>query len=681
MSATSEGKGLNQSNRSKDLSKDPAKDSGVWTPGAREVIEYTSEYQAKEEQSFKLIGTAGEAYNAIQKPTMDTNLIIKQLDYYRSKAIQQDIIIFEMRALLQSGKGLSNILNLKQLLDTFMAVVREKYSAVNTTVLLKDDLDHSKEYFRVKSYYGLNDTFCDEETGLEESMYMYKLPKNNGLLWQLIQQGNVFSVRDMQREPRFAHAWKHWNLDVLQSDIWCPLIKSGEVLGILTIGEREDGTQISEDDYAFIQELASIAITNIDSTLKYEKNERILKNIQTLYDINQQIANVNDFKHLCIQTLSKAVDVLMTQKGNLMIFNKQTQKLEIRVVWGNIPIHVRDEINNGLIETKTFALGEGIAGECAKTKKPIRMNDRSQIPQVGQHEVYCIASVPIIYGNELEGVINMTNKVMIDAEGNTVLDPLGRFTEEDIALLLGLADQAAVNLHKTRLYSASITDRMTGLYNTRFFEQMLAEKFSDSLNSHKPLILAISDIDHFKKFNDSNGHAVGDEVLKYVAKLFQSCCRPGSPDMAFRYGGEEFCMLFEDTEPAEAMAVIENFRKMVEEGSLIHQDQELKVTVSIGMSVSLFDSMNHKEFFERADESLYECKHNGRNQVRIYANGLKMRFGPNIAENLKIAYQTLDIPFVQVEVEQAEPQMQSEYSPSESSVTVEILPDILPENL
>lgn len=576
--------------------------------------------------------------NSLLNPMVDQERMVKELKYYKTKAIEQDIIIFEMRALLQSGKGLSNILNLKQLLDTFMAVVREKYSAINTTVLLRDDLDQSKEFFRVKSYYGLSDTF-KEDDGVEESIYMYKFPKNNGLLWQLIQQGNVFSVRDMQREPRFNHAWHHWNLDVLKSDVWCPLIKSGEVLGILTIGEREDGSQIPETDYAFIQELASIAITNIDSTLKYEKNERILKNIQTLYDINQQIANVNDFKHLCIETLSKAVEVLMTQKGNLMIFNKVTQMLEIKVVWGNMPIHVRDEINNGLIETKAFALGEGIAGQCGQTKKPIRMNDRTQIPQIGQHEVYCIASVPIIYGNELEGVINMTNKVYENENGEKILDPLGRFTEEDIALLLGLADQAAVNLHKTRLYSQSITDRMTSLFNTRFFEQMLAEKFAESVNTKKPMVLAISDIDFFKKFNDSNGHAAGDEVLKHVAKIFQSCCRPDSDDMAFRYGGEEFCMLFPNTEPAEAMEVIEKYRARVASTPLKYMDTELSVNVSIGMATSLYDSFTHKEMFEFADEALYECKHNGRNQVRMYARGLKIRYSENLEKNLKMAYE------------------------------------------
>jgi diguanylate cyclase (GGDEF)-like protein len=563
---------------------------------------------------------------------------LKELDYFKSKAIEQDIEIFEMRALLQSGKGLSNILNLRPLLETFMAVVREKYSAVNTAVLLKDDLENTQDYYRVKAHHGLDERFL-HPTGLEESIYMFKFPKNNGLLWQLIQQGNVFSVRDMQLGPRFKHAWNEWNLNILKSDVWCPLIKSGEVLGILTIGAKEDGTQIPESDFAFIQELASIAITNIDSTLKYEKNERILKNIQTLYDINQQIANVNDFKKLCIETLNRAVDVLMTQKGNLMIFNKITQKLEIRVVWGNIPSDVRDEINNGQVETKSFELGEGVAGTCAKTRKPIRVNDRTQIPQVGQHTVYCIASVPILYGNELEGVINMTNKVTLDENGNKVLDPLGRFTDEDISLLMGLADQAAVNLNKTRLYSQSITDRMTGLFNSRYFEQMLFEYFSQSVANAQPMTIAILDIDHFKKLNDKYGHASGDAMLKQVARKITESILGNEDIMAFRYGGEEFCVLMPNTTPSRAMELMEELRSKVEELRVSHLDNELQATASIGLATSSIDAAECKELFERADEALYACKHQGRNQVRHFAAGRKIRFqAKNLEKEIADAY-------------------------------------------
>ncbi len=552
-----------------------------------------------------------------------------ELDYYRKKAIHQDILIFEMRALLQSGKGFGNILNLKELLDNFMAVVQEKYGAINSTVLLRDDLEPGHNFYRVKSFSGLEGHFLMNDSSTE-SLFMFKFPQDNGLLWQIIRQGNVFSVRDLQKDPRFDTAWRQWHLGILHSDLWCPLIKNGEVLGILTLGEKHDGRQISESEFPFLQELASIATTNIDSTLKYEKNHRILRNIQTLYDVNQQLANVNDFRRLCIETLSTAVDAVSAQKGNLMLLNKSTGKLEIKVVWGNIPRQVRDDINDGITSTKSFNIGEGIAGQCAAERRPIRKNDKKYIEQIGKNVVYCICCVPLMRGDEVEGVIALTNKVTTNDDGIRVLDQIGRFSEEDVSLCQGLADQAAVNLHKSRLYNKSITDEMTGLYNTRHFEDTLVNLMDQASHSGKPLCLAVSDIDHFKKFNDTHGHKAGDAVLKTVARVMESCIRPGSGDLVFRYGGEEFCMLMPDTEPEQAAELMELYRKRIESHIVTHDGKDMSVTVSIGISCAPKDSKNEKKLFERADECLYVAKDSGRNQVNTYFQGLKLRFGEKV---------------------------------------------------
>jgi len=552
-----------------------------------------------------------------------------ELEYYRKKAVYQDIQIFEMRALLQSGKGFGNILNLRELLSNFMSVVREKYGACNSTVLLRDDLDPGRNYYRVRAFSGLPSEFPLSD-GSTESLYMFKFPQDDGLLWQIIRQGNVFSVCDLQRDPRFDTAWRNWYLGILQSDIWCPLIKNGEVLGVLTLGEKHDGGQISENEFPFLQELASIATTNIDSTLKYEKNQIILKNIQTLYDVNQQLANVNDFKRLCIETLSTAVEAVSAQKGNLMLLNKTTGKLEIKVVWGNIPKHVRDDINNGIKATKSFNLGEGIAGQCAAQRVPIRRNDKTTIEQVGKNVVYCICCVPLMRGDDIEGVIVMTNKVRSNDEDVLVLDRIGRFSEEDVSLCQGLADQAAVNLHKSRLYNKSITDQMTGLYNSRHFEDTQTRELETANETGQPLCLAVSDIDRFKKFNDTHGHKAGDAVLKTVARVMESCIRPGSGDMVFRYGGEEFCMLMPNTEPEAAAELMEEYRKKVESHIVTYDGKEMSVTVSVGIACAPKDSVSKKSLFETADECLYVAKEGGRNQVNTFFQGLKLRYGNKV---------------------------------------------------
>jgi diguanylate cyclase (GGDEF)-like protein len=541
----------------------------------------------------------------------------REIKGLKGKVIAQDIRIFEMQALLQSGKGLSNILNLPQLLDTFMAVVRERYDVVNSSVLLKEDFENGeREFLQMKRYYGIDDHY-EDVTGRREPLYLFRIEKNNGLLWQLIQQGNVFSVRDLQKEPRFITAWEKFNLDALHSDFWCPLIKSGEVIGILTLGERRDGTQITESEYSFVQELASIATTIIDSTLRYEKNQRILNNIQILYEFHQQMAGITDVRDLCKQTIRDAVKAVRAQKGNLMLLNHVTGRLELAVAWGHFDQAVIEDLNSGKIETKDFEIGEGAAGKAAQNRKPIVLNNKDDIEQIGEYETHCICSVPVLNGGQLEGVLNFSNKVHIGADGKPVLDVLGRFTREDVSLLQGIADQSAVSLHKSRLYSASITDRLTGLNNARYFEESYYELVVKAVLAAKPLTLALLDIDHFKKFNDTYGHKAGDHVLRTVGMLFAECRREGREDIAYRYGGEEFCMVLQDTPAEEAVLLFEEFRKRVEAYEFDFEGKPLRVTVSIGLAQTGLHSDDPRTLFNLTDDALYDCKRGGRNCVTL----------------------------------------------------------------
>jgi len=543
----------------------------------------------------------------------------RELRFYKDKAARLDNRVFQMRTLLQSGKGFSEILNIQPLLEAFMAVCRERYGVEKSVVLLIDDLDPHVVYYRVRAHHGLPQTYIDVD-GIEEPILMFKIPHDSGMLWQVIHQGHVFSVRDLEGNPRFETASRRWNLEVLQADVWVPLIHGSEVLGIIALGPGEAGSQIPEEEYDFLEEIAAVAATNIDSTLKYEKNSRILSNLRTLYDINQQLANVNDFKQLSIDTLSTAVKALSAQKANLMLYNPETERLEIKVVWGNIPTHVRDAINDGRMETKSFSVGEGVAGQAAQSRKPVRLNNRTEIKQVGRNLVYSILSAPMIYGGEVVGVMTLTNKVKEDEEEALVLDQLGRFGEEDEALLRSLADQAAVNLHKARLYSASITDRLTGLYNARHFESRLDGCVAQSIMESKPMALAVSDIDHFKRFNDTYGHQAGDFVLAETARLLKESERLGNGDAAFRYGGEEFTMIFPETDVETAAALMEEYRQTVENTEFKYGDQTLHITVSVGLSTCPRDAQSRVTLFEFADKALYESKEGGRNRVTVYAS-------------------------------------------------------------
>lgn len=168
---------------------------------------------------------------------------------------------------------------------------------------------------------------------------------------------------------------------------------------------------------------------------------------------------------------------------------------------------------------------------------------------------------------------------------------------------------------KKLLYETSIRDELTKLYNRRHLEKELEIEVSRTNRYERDLSLLMTDIDHFKKFNDTYGHRVGDEVLSGVAEVIAKKIR--TIDSAYRYGGEEFTVLMPETELSGALIVAEKVRKAVEEKKFhLDNGQEIRVTISIGAG-EYKHGQDLDSFFKRTDQALYKAKSLGRNQVAI----------------------------------------------------------------
>jgi diguanylate cyclase (GGDEF)-like protein len=175
-----------------------------------------------------------------------------------------------------------------------------------------------------------------------------------------------------------------------------------------------------------------------------------------------------------------------------------------------------------------------------------------------------------------------------------------------------------------RLERLSITDGLTNLFNHRKFQDELARAFEESARYARPLSLAIVDLDFFKKVNDTYGHAVGDEVLKAVSRLFQESIR--STDLAARYGGEEFAVMMPETDVHDAMTFAEKIRKLIESTPLQTQAGQVPVTVSIGVAAVPHPKIHAaKELIVAADNALYRAKNGGRNQVQAEERQVEAR--------------------------------------------------------
>jgi two-component system cell cycle response regulator len=176
--------------------------------------------------------------------------------------------------------------------------------------------------------------------------------------------------------------------------------------------------------------------------------------------------------------------------------------------------------------------------------------------------------------------------------------------------LINFTDITKLTQEKEATEQKVYKDSLTGIKNREKFKEVFEYELKQSKRYHRPLSLAILDIDKFKDFNDKYGHLIGDEVLIMLSENIQNNTRES--DLFARWGGEEFVLLFSNTNLQNAIKSSEHFRRIIEK--LEHKSAG-GVTVSFGVT-EYKDGDTQESMFKRADDALYEAKNSGRNCIR-----------------------------------------------------------------
>lgn len=226
-----------------------------------------------------------------------------------------------------------------------------------------------------------------------------------------------------------------------------------------------------------------------------------------------------------------------------------------------------------------------------------------------------------MFGKHRDAVSNVAVKVEEDADSG--MDParlLARLRDE----LKGIAAKMTQDVEA--LSSLSHKDSLTGLANRRKFDAFLSEAVKNWQTKAEPISLILFDVDHFKQFNDTYGHLVGDQVLRTMAKQVTKILGPiadsANKVLAARYGGEEFAVILQGPVAERAAALAELIRKTVQKSALTVRDSDnnivqsgLRVTISLGICAMQqgWGNALEENLLDFADRALYFAKHNGRN--------------------------------------------------------------------
>jgi len=325
---------------------------------------------------------------------------------------------------------------------------------------------------------------------------------------------------------------------------------------------------------------------------------------------NENLKNI-DSEDFWTHLTNISASLLKAERSSLLVYDEKSDSFIAKAATG---------IRADFIKKKRANLGERVArnvldGGTAVVVEDVRNIKLQPAPEDWLYKSDSFISYPIMIGARKIGVLNLTDR----ADGEA-------YSELDLEILNSIMPQLAVLIDRANLKSKagefeqlSITDALTGLLNRRYLEERLTEEIKRSNRpkspmTEVPLSFMMIDVDEFKSYNDSFGHAEGDKALQIVSGCLRETLR--GADVAARYGGEEFSILLPQTSSAEAALIAERIRERVEQTAFPHR----QVTISIGVASHSLELNFAKHLMSAADKALYEAKRSGKNKVRIYEN-------------------------------------------------------------
>lgn len=334
-----------------------------------------------------------------------------------------------------------------------------------------------------------------------------------------------------------------------------------------------------------------------------ETNKKLTSSIAeffTLQQISQAISSIFDIKELLKYVNDIILGVMGVSNSTIILFDEKRKKLRV---------HTTNIKNREELALVNDNINSDILLEVLNKGKPLIENnvDPEKYMFAKARKVLSFICVPLITKSHKFGLVLIEHKYA-DA-----------FDKENVRLLDVIGQQVGIAIENAELYQKmqemATIDGLTEVYNRLYFQERLQKEFIAAKEGNYDLSLAIFDIDHFKRFNDTYGHLFGDKVLKSMAQMTRNSLR--SSDVLARFGGEEFIILFPRASLHEAYEKVEFLRSRIAQSTIKDNLVETSVTVSFGIACFPVNCSSETELIRKADDALYEAKNCGRNCVKI----------------------------------------------------------------
>lgn len=348
-------------------------------------------------------------------------------------------------------------------------------------------------------------------------------------------------------------------------------------------------------------------VYNKDDEQLLEILHRRNEELETLVQIGKTLTSTLEIEELTNIIIEKANLLFKSRAWSLLLYDENTNDLVFDVVVSEVASELKGQ---------HLAMGQGIVGWVAKHRRPALIEDAATDPRYGDYveaqtgfDVGSVVCVPVEFQGVLLGVMQLVNGPD---------DPV--FDENDLLLLATISDYVAIGISNARNFSRVrelvITDDLTGLFNARYFDEILDIEINRAQRFNVPVALVFIDLDHFKLVNDRHGHLIGSRVLAEIGQLIKRRLR--AVDCGARYGGDEFVIILPQTDKMGAYELVVNLQERICKHELVAEDgTPIRVTASFGIAAMPEDVDNKLDLIRLADNMMYRVKATTRNGIMM----------------------------------------------------------------
>lgn len=376
-----------------------------------------------------------------------------------------------------------------------------------------------------------------------------------------------------------------------------------------------------------------------------ERLSRAQKELNVLYEVSCAMRTTLELNHILYIILTGVTSHsgLGYNRATLFLVNPKTRQLECKMaigpdsgehankIWNYIQESNQDmddlirpdKLNEVIFNSSLFKVFQDVKFPLQDERSLIARAYHRGLPwHLQPEEIANYLDDPLLKIFQTNELVVMPLRAKDHVNGIIVADNIYTkkpITNDDLKIFTMMADQAGLAIENSQLYEQVVykshTDTVTNLWNHGFFQEKLSAELRAAKEHNRFLSLLIIDIDDFKKLNDAYGHQYGDAILKEIAQILKESSR--EIDFVCRYGGEEFAIMLLHTNKQHALDIAERVRSRIEGHHFIRtpNQQQVKITVSLGVSCFPEDAAGKEDLIAKADKAMYIAKFSGKNQV------------------------------------------------------------------